>query len=69
VPTGERYVAGLTWEGRNREEVYAQRMQTVGPGGEVELPADEIARLTELGYLGDPDAIAPPLGGGPGYGA
>jgi hypothetical protein len=58
VPTGERYVAGYSGEGKDREPVYAQRCRSVGPGREVELPADEVARLTEAGSLVDPGALA-----------
>jgi hypothetical protein len=63
VGTGEQYVAGLSAEGK---EVYGQRSRPVGPGGEVELPAEEAARLRDLGYLVDP-ANVPPVGEGPKY--
>ena len=39
----------------------------VGPGGEVTLPADEIAWLRKGGYLLDPAATAPTIAPGPAF--
>lgn len=41
----------------------------VGPGGEVTLPADEVAELRAVGFLVNPDAAdAPTPGPGPSFG-
>lgn len=39
----------------------------VAPGGEVTLPADEIAWLRKGGYLLDPAATAPTIAPGPAF--
>lgn len=39
----------------------------VGPGGEVTLPADEVAWLRKGGYLLDPAATAPTIAPGPAF--
>lgn len=41
--------------------------KSIGPGNEIELPAEEIAHLRTAGYLIDPDRILPPIGDGPRY--
>ena len=38
-----------------------------GPGMEIELPADEVKRLRETGYLVDPNAKPLPQGEGPSF--
>ena len=38
-----------------------------GPGMEIELPADEVKRLREIGYLVDPHAKPLPEGEGPSF--
>ena len=58
IPDPERKV----FRGRTPDtgvEVYGQALAEFGPGQEVELPADEVASLRGLGYLIDPDKVAP----------
>jgi hypothetical protein len=64
VPTGVRLVVGTDAGGN---PVYGQRSRPCGPGSEVELPADEMARLRVLGFIEDSDKIAPALADGPQY--
>lgn len=39
----------------------------VGPGGEVSLPADEVAYLRKMGYLVDPAVAAATIAPGPAF--
>jgi hypothetical protein len=63
VPTGGEPIAvGATPEGK---PVSRGPVKQYGPGQEVELPIDEIKTLRGLGYLVDPDRVAPASGNGP----
>ncbi|MBO9647364.1 MAG: hypothetical protein J7605_02555 [Variovorax sp.] len=42
--------------------------EAVGPGGTVSLPAPEVERLQELGFLVKPGAASLPIGNGPTFG-
>jgi hypothetical protein len=62
VPTGKRKVVGQDKDG-NR--IYGPTSKMIGPNQQIMLPADEVKSLRDLGYLFDPDKIAPPSGEGP----
>jgi hypothetical protein len=56
-PTAKKAV-GTTPEGKG---IYMAELMHFGPGQEVELPADEVARLRSTGHLFDPDRKVFPL--------
>lgn len=56
-PTAKKAV-GTTPEGKG---IYMAELMHFGPGKEVELPADEVARLRSTGHLVDPDGPVFPL--------
>jgi hypothetical protein len=56
-PTAKKAV-GTTPEGKG---IYVAELMHFGPGKEVELPADEVARLRGTGHLVDPDRPVFPL--------
>lgn len=55
VPTGEKITIGKDNDGK-----LITRMQhrAAGPGETVKLPADEVKRLRQHGFLVDPEAVA-----------
>lgn len=50
----------------DNEPVTRARTRRVGPGQEVELPADEVRVLRASGFLVDPSNLAPPVATGAG---
>jgi hypothetical protein len=64
VPTGNRVQVGLTQDG---QQVLSSETRDFGPGEEVTLPIDEIARLRETGHLVDPDRAPLNYGEGPAF--
>lgn len=58
----KRKVVAHTPEGKPIEQ---PELVHFGPGQEIELPSDAIARLRKLGYLTDPGAPEPPVPQGP----
>lgn len=65
-PTGAKIVTAIVARGR---VLQAEDGKSLVAGDEVNLPADEVERLRQLGFLDDPDAPVIQRGNGPRFGS
>ena len=62
IAPGRSLVHGVTKSsGQGDQKRTWSENKRLGPGDEIELPADDAAELMKAGYLVDPNAEPPPL--------
>lgn len=66
APTTAKLVTAVVAHGR---VLLAEDGESLVAGDEVDLPADEVERLQQLGFLEDPDAPVIQRGNGPRFGS